>query len=60
MTRDFMGFSGGSVVKNQPASAEDPKDSGLIPGLERSLGSGNHSSILVWEIPRTEEAGRLL
>ena len=26
------------VVKNPPASAEDIKDMGLIPGLERSLG----------------------
>ena len=32
------GFSGGSVVKNQPANAGD---SGLIPGLERSPGRGN-------------------
>ena len=30
-----MSFPGGSVVKNLPASAED---SGLIPGLGRSLG----------------------
>ena len=60
MTRYFMGFSGGSVVKNQSASAGDPRDSGLIPGLQRSLGNGNRSSILVWEIPWTEEPGRLL
>ena len=55
-----MGFSGGSAVNNQPASAGEPRDWGLIPGLERSLGNGNHSSILIWEIPRTEEPGRLL
>ena len=33
-----MGFPGGSVVKNLPASAED---TGLIPGLGRSPGEGN-------------------
>ena len=33
-----MGFPGGSVVKNRPANAGD---TGLIPGLGRSLGEGN-------------------
>ena len=33
-----MGFPGGSAVKNLPASAGD---TGLIPGLGRSLGEGN-------------------
>ena len=32
-----MGFPGGSVVKNPPASAEDM---GLIPGSGRSSGEG--------------------
>ena len=34
---------------------------GSIPGLGRSLGkgNGNHSSILAWRIPWTEELGRL-
>ena len=32
------GFSGGSVVKNPPASSEDV---GLIPGSGRSPGEGN-------------------
>ena len=36
-----MGFSGGSVVTNPPANAGDARDSGSIPGLERSLGEGN-------------------
>ena len=35
-----MGFPGGSVVKNPPASAEDVRDTGLIPGLGRSPGGG--------------------
>ena len=101
-----LGFSGGSAVKNLPASAGD-RD--LVPGARRSLGEENgnplqnsclgnptgrgawwavvhgvaksrtrlrdfpftfhfhalekematHSRILVWEIPWTEEAGRL-
>ena len=36
-------------------------DTGSIPGLGRPLGGGNatYSSILAWEIPRTEEPGRL-
>ena len=36
-------------------------DAGLIPGLGRSPeeGNGNHSGILAWEIPWTEEPGRL-
>ena len=34
----FMGFPGGSVVKNLPANAGDE---GSIPGLRRSPGEGN-------------------
>ena len=53
-----MGFSGGSVVKNLPANkkmwvrslgGEDP--------LEEEMTT--HSSILVWEIPWTEESSGL-
>ena len=29
------------MVKNLPASAGDVKDTGLVPGLERSPGEGN-------------------
>ena len=32
---------------------------GLIPGLGRSTGEGNGSSIFAWEIPWTEEPGGL-
>ena len=51
-------FSGVSVVKNLPANKGDAD---LIPGLGRSRGegNGNHSSVLAWEIPWTEELGRL-
>ena len=56
-----MGFSGGSAVKNLPANAGDARVAGLIPGLGRSLEKEmtTHSSILAWEIPWMEEAGRL-
>ena len=56
-----MGFTGGSVVKNLPASGGDAGDLGSIPESGRSPGVGNdnHSSILAWEIPLTEEPGGL-
>ena len=46
------------MTKNLPANAGD---SGLIPGLEDPLEKemATHSSILAWEIPRTEEHGGL-
>ena len=34
----YMGFPGGSVVKNPPVNSGD---TGLIPGLGRSPGGGN-------------------
>ena len=50
-----LGFPGGSVVKNLPATRvwflgqEDP--------LEKEMAA--HSSMLAWEIPQTEEPGGL-
>ena len=46
------------MVRNPPASAGDV---GLIPGLGDPLEKevATHSSILSWEIPRTEEPGGL-
>ena len=38
-----MGFLGGSVGKNLPASTGDAGDVGSVPGLERSPGEGNGS-----------------
>ena len=48
-------FPGGSAVKNLPANVGHL---GSIPGSVRypEEGNGNHSSILAWEIPWTEEA----
>ena len=47
-----------SVAKNTPA---DAAETGLSPALGRSPGEGdgNHSRILAWEIPWTEEPGGL-
>jgi len=37
----WMGFPGGSAVKNLSANAGDPEDTGSIPGPGRSHGEGN-------------------
>ena len=39
--RASLGFPGGSVVRNPPASAGATGDVGSIPGLARSPGGGN-------------------
>ena len=53
-----MDFPGGSGVKNLPASAGDTVQSlGRENPLEKEMAT--HSSILAWEIPRTEEPGEL-
>ena len=46
------------MVKNPPANAGDM---GPVPGLGRSPGGGhgNHSGILAWRVPWTEEPGGL-
>ena len=58
MPAQSLGFPGGSVIKNLPANAGD---AGSVPGsgypLEEEMAP--HSSILTWEIPGTEEPGRL-
>ena len=58
---DYGSFSGGSVVKNQPASAGEAGGPGLTPESGRSLKKelATCSSILAWEIPWTEEPGGL-
>ena len=57
----FPGGTSGKKKQNLPASAGDVKDVGSIPGPGRSSegGHGNHSSILAWKIPWTEEPGEL-
>ena len=53
-----LGFPGCSVVKNPPANVGDM---GWAPGREEPLEKemAALSSILAWEIPWTEEPGRL-
>jgi len=57
----FWGFPGSVVAKTLPANPGDERDSGSIPGSGRSHGvrNSNHSSILAWKIPWTEEPGWL-
>ena len=60
------GFPGGSAVKNLPVNA---RDAGSNPGRSGRVREGEedplekematHSRILAWEIPWTEEPGRL-
>ena len=51
-------FPGGSVVKNLPAVQDIWVQSlGQEDSLEKEMAT--HSSILIWEIPWTEEPGRL-
>ena len=49
------------MVKNLPVDAGDKRDTDSVPELEDALEQeiATHSSILAWEIPRTEEPGRL-
>ena len=49
-------FPGGTIVKNLPAKQETRAQSlGQEDPLEKEMAT--HSSILAWEIPRTEEPG---
>ena len=52
-----VGFPGGSAGKNLPVSQEMQFRSLSREDLEKEMAT--HSSILAWEIPRTEEPGRL-
>ena len=52
-----MGLPGGSGAKKSPASAVEARDEGSIPGSEEEVATD--SSVLVWEIPWTEEPGGL-
>ena len=56
-----MGFPGSSVVKNLPAKQETQETQVRFLGWEDPLEKemATHSIILAWEIPRTEEPGRL-
>ena len=49
------------VVKNAPVNAGDIRDTGLIPGLGKSLKGGHDNPLQysAWRIPWTEETSRL-
>ena len=53
--------SGGTEVKNAPASAGDTRDTGSIPGSEGSpgVGIGHPLQYSGWRIPGTEKPGGL-
>ena len=56
--RNKWDFPGGSVIKNLPAKKRIWVQSlGWKDALEKEMAT--HSSILAWEIPWTEEPGRL-
>ena len=40
-SNEHLAFTGGTVVKNLPAKAEDTRDASSIPELGRSPGLGN-------------------
>ena len=56
-----MGFPGGSVVKNLPTMQKTQETQVWSLDQEDILEKkmATHSSILAWEIPRTEEPGGL-
>ena len=55
-----MGFLGGSVVKNLPATQEtQEKQKTQVREGPLEEGIAAHSSILTWRIPWTEEPGGL-
>ena len=56
-----QGFPGGLAIKNPPAMQETQETRVRSLGWEDSLeeGMATHSSVLAWEIPWTEEPGRV-
>ena len=61
LPRWILAFPGGTMVKNLPASEEDAREVGSIPGSGRSpgVGSGNQLQYSWLKIPWTEEPGGL-
>ena len=55
----YRGFPGGAVVKNPPANAGDSRFNPQVRKIPLEMDMATHSSILDWEIPRTEEPGGL-
>ena len=57
----FPVLEGASLAAQWLGTRRPAGDTSLIPGLERSPEKemATHSSVLSWEIPRTEEPGEL-
>ena len=57
----FLGFPGGARGKNPPANAGGVRDTGSIPGSERSPGGGHGNPLQYFSLenPWTEEPGGL-
>ena len=53
----LLGFSGGSVVKNLPANAEDTGDAGSMPGSERSPEAGNGNPLQYFCLENSMDRG---
>ena len=60
-TKSDLGLPRWPSGKESTCNKGDARDTGSIPGSERSLEKemATNSSILAWEIPWTEEPGRL-
>ena len=52
-----VGFPGGVVLKNRPASAEDTGDMGLIPRLGRSPGGENSNPLQYFCLENSMDIG---
>ena len=57
MIKIFMGFPGGSVVKNPPDNAGDTRDAGSIPGWGRSPGGGNGNPLQYFCLENSMDRG---
>ena len=53
----ILGFPGGILVKNPPASAGDTRDLGLIPWSGRSPEVGNINPLQYWCLGNPKEKG---
>ena len=55
----FIGFPGGAVVKNSPASVGDARDAGSIPGLGGSPEEGNRNPLQYSHLKNSVDIGAL-
>ena len=53
----YSGFPDGTVVKNLPANAGDPREAGSIPGSGRGPGGGNGNPLLSSSLGNSMDRG---